>query len=261
MGIRTGDSASPPNMPENAWIHHNLFRDFPDKPVPSDYGSGQTDALEWGQTNVRAWVPSFNSGLYFEYNMLLRHLQGGSIGAGSVDFKVGGVVARYNTFIDSPGRMDQRGPTGDGFTPGSVFESNYFDGVSRGMVIHGRAVELIGNEVNGGSITLRAGGSECDEKNPSGSYHSRTCSAFVAGNDSTLRVGIMAGPGTVLPSTGTVIEEHTGSISFSNHVNTTDNRSQSTSVNFVPAAALTESEVGPDAIVNATAAYKAARGL
>jgi hypothetical protein len=159
IGIRTSEGSTGVNMPTDTWVHHNLFRDFPDKPRPANYSSGQDDALEWGET-VRNFTPAFDTGLYFEYNMILRHLQGGSVGAGTVDLKTGGgAVARYNTFIDSPGRLDQRGPTVLGVT----FESNHFDNVSGGMNFHGCNNRIIGNVCEGGGIGLVAGAVACDE--------------------------------------------------------------------------------------------------
>jgi hypothetical protein len=259
IAIRTSEGATGANMPLDSWVHHNLFRDFPDKPTNS-YGSGQNDALEWGETAQRAFVPTKSTRLYFESNMILRCISGQGTPPGSgttvgfVDFKVAGdCVVRYNTFKESPVRMDRRGPSALPCT----FESNHFDADSRGMDLHGCGSVVVGNVLQGGRIGLMQGNVECDDW-LSGSFHARSNNAVVAGNNSPLIVGVTyGGP---LPAINTLIEEHTGNIT-DNGTNTTNNSAQATDINYIPAVALTEPEVGPAGLDLASATYKAARGL
>lgn len=259
LAIRTSEGSTGVNMPTDTWVHHNLFRDFPDKARPANYSSSQNDALEWGETGQRTFIPTFSTRLYFESNMLLRHLQGGGTGAASVDLKVGGdSVCRYNTFIDSPGRMAQRGPTNRPVT----WESNYFNSNSGGLSVHGCGGIVVGNRLDGGTIFLVAGSenTECDES-PVSSQHPRASNTVVAGNVGPLTVGVNWGSAPYLPANNTLIEQHTGSISQPNATGTINNSGQATSINFVPAVPLTESQVGPDGLDLAPAAYKDARGL
>jgi hypothetical protein len=256
IAIRTSEGDTGAAMPTDSWVHHNLFRDFPDKPVPTNYSSGQNDALEWGQTGQRAFVPTFSARLYFESNMILRCIsgQGGPV-VGFVDLKVSGdCVCRYNTWKDSPNRLDRRGPSELPCT----FESNYFDAASKGMDVHGCGGIVVGNVLLGGNIGLMNGNAECDEVNFGGSFHARSNNAVVAGNSGPLVVGrTFGGP---LPANNTLIEEHTGNIT-DNGTNTTDRSGKLTDINYVSAVALTEPDVGPDGLDRASATYKAARGL
>jgi hypothetical protein len=239
IAIRTSEGATGAAMPTDSWVHHNLFRDFPDKPVPTNYSSGQNDALEWGQTGGRGFVPTFSARLYFESNMILRCISGqGGPKVGFVDFKVAGdCVARYNTFKDSPVRMDRRGPSALPCT----FESNYFDNESYGMDLHGCGSVVVGNVLDPGS------------------FHARARNSGVAGNNGPLRVGRQYAAG--FPVDNTLIEEHTGNISLQTETNTTNNGGQTTDINYTVATALTEAEVGPAGLDLASATYKAARGL
>jgi hypothetical protein len=228
IAIRTSESSTGVNMPTDTWVHHNLFRDFPDKPRPSSYSSGQNDALEWGET-VRPFTPNFSTRLYFESNMILRCLSGqGGPGVGFVDLKTGGgSVCRYNTWKESTNRLAQRGPTVEGVT----FESNHFDATDgAGSTIHGCNNRVIGNVSLGGAGHLLVAGSEnalCGEVPPNNGH--ATCNnAVVAGNQGALTVGVNYGAGPYGPVTNTLIEQHTGSISLQNHSGTTDKRNDLT---------------------------------
>ena len=91
--------------------------------------------------------------------------------------------------------------------------------------------------------------------------HNAAYDTLCAGNIGTLSVGHKLGGGFDVAANGTIIEDHTGTINFDLHLNTIDNRNDPSSRNFVTAFELQTTDVGPDNIVNATAAYKAARGL
>ena len=245
--IRTGDDTTA-DVQTDVWVHHNMFRDFPQKPDPNNYSSGQNDAIEICETNNQNYSPSFSGGWYIEHNMLLRHRQG----HGTIDLKCPGrTVVRYNTFLNTPGRIDIRGRT----SIGATIESNWLDG-SWGMVIHGRNNRIIGNRLIGGSIDLRAGSYECDGTPPSSGAHARVCDTLVAGNNSAIEIGVSSDN---LPAIGTTIEQHTGSITLSNHSKTTNTSSQQTTVKFAPAFKLNSTEVGPAAISQASASYLGCR--
>jgi hypothetical protein len=260
IAIRTGESSTGEFMPTDTWVHHNLFRDFPDKPNPPNYSSGQNDALEWGET-VRPFTPAFSTRLYFEFNMILRCLSGqGGPGVGFVDLKTGGgSVCRYNTWKESYNKLAQRGPTLLGIT----FESNYFDGTnSTAMSIHGCGNRIIGNVCNGSRIDLVSGQGPCGELPPASRNDHATCNAaVVAGNEASVRVGPHYGPSPYVPATNTLIEQHTGTVTLQDETGTINNSGQPTSINFAPAVALTESQVGPAGLALAPASYKVVRGL
>jgi hypothetical protein len=82
----------------------------------------------------------------------------------------------------------------------------------------------------------------------------------IAGNEAALQLGLNYGTPNI-PVSNTVIEEHTGSVSFRNEINTTDNRNQQTTINYTLATPLTEGQVGPAGLSGASTAYKDARGL
>jgi hypothetical protein len=251
IGIRSCEESDGTNFHFDAWIHHNLFSDFPDKPIPTTYSSGQNDAIEICETNTRAFITTIDTGMWIERNLILRHLQGGGTGAATIDLKcAGGMVVRYNTFSGSNGRLDTRGPS----TPAIWFEGNY---VPRGFTLHGAAIKLLGNF---GPTILRAGGSGCSEQNLTGSYHSRVCNTLVEGGTGTLLVGQNAGPGTQLPALNTTIRGRscTG-ITLGNHSGTTNNCASAAQETFTEAFQVTEAEVGPTALSLASAAYREPR--
>src|SRR5690606_33514030 len=57
IAIRTAgnEGTTPPQFQEDVWVHHNYFHDFPTKPDPNRYSSGQNDAIEMCQASSRAW--------------------------------------------------------------------------------------------------------------------------------------------------------------------------------------------------------------
>ncbi len=263
MGVRTNDDG-PTDFHYDGWIHHNYFHTFPDKPISTNYSSGQSDFIELGQTQTGQY-PTINSGWYVEYNLFEDHLQGTGVGAGCIDYKVGGVVHRYNTNVDVIGRVDSRGAT----SHGSTFESNWHDSNSGGSIIHGHGHRIIGNKylctATRGRIALRAGDLDCQETgaHQPGGGHARTCQVLVAGNTANLRVG-EPNDTSLLAASGTTIEQHTqvsGSISFGHHTGTTNNSGSATSVNFTAATQLASSDVGPSALSSSASAYRTARGL
>jgi hypothetical protein len=258
-GIRTTDDG-PDDFAYNGWIHHNYFHDWIDKPDPNNYSSGQTDAIEICETGSGQYA-SIDSGYYIESNLVKDHPQGTNIGAATIDMKCGGGVVRYNTFINVPGNLDQRG----GSLHGSTFESNYLDANSGGMRSHGYDHKFIGNRILGNKrMEMMAGNLPCSQQGQTNG-HSAACDNIVAGNNADLTVGRFFNPegDYIYDATGTVIEQHTGNINrITDHeTGAVDNRNSDTSINFTPAVQLTTSEVGPDALADASAAYRAARGL
>jgi len=263
QAIRTVDDG-PADFPYDGWIHHNYIHDWIDKPVPTNYSSGQTDAIEICETS-RFDYPTIDSGYWIEYNRIEDHPQGTQIGAATVDFKCGGVVAAYNTFINVPGNLDQRGGT----LHGSIFESNYFDVNSDGMRAHGYDNVFIGNAIkNTGAYDVMSGNLTgnpvCSQQNQAGGHSCASDNRF-SGNEGKLIVGKFFNPEGNYdePARNTLIEQHTGAISLiaGHHTGTVDNRNSDTALPFTPAAILPTTAVGPDALDDASAAYKAARGF
>lgn len=259
-GLRTVDDGSA-DFHYGGWLHHNHFHDFPDKPS-SSYGSGQSDAIEIGET-IGGTYPNINSGWYVESNLIKDHLQGTSTGAANVDLKVGGVVARYNTFINSAGHFDVRA----GSYHGCTIESNYIP--DSGMYMHGRGNRLIGNYSSGG-LRLMAGNQAIGAN---GVAYPPSENALVVGNIAPITVGYYWSSSTpTLPCADTTIRDQpagNGSITIKPSsptvggyaTGTIDQRNSAAGINFAVAVALTTSDVGPSAISSASAAYKAARGL
>lgn len=103
IGIRSSHLSSQFHV--DAHIHRNYFHDFPAKPNPNNYHSGQTDAIEVCFTGSTA-----RSGWLIEYNLIDRHRQG----HGVLDVKcANGTTVRFNTLINSPGgRLDLRNGNG-----------------------------------------------------------------------------------------------------------------------------------------------------
>ena len=118
-----------------AHIHHNHFHDFPAKPNPSNYHSGQNDTIEvcFTGSQIKAnWI--------IEYNLIENHRQGHGI----LDVKCsGGVTVQFNTILNSPGgRIDFR--NGDN---GRMI-ANWIENAG-GIAIHGDRHDISGNVIIG----------------------------------------------------------------------------------------------------------------
>lgn len=250
MGIRTNDD-NETDFPYGAWVHHNYFHDFPPKPNPSDYNSGQDDALEIGQTQGGR-MPLVNAGWYVEDNRVENHLQK----HGTVDLKVGGVVYRRNTFIDTPGRVDSRGST----LYGSIIESNYHRR-SGGSTVHGKGHKIVCNDFDG-TIALKAGDIACDAINPTDAdTHAHVCDVLVSGNRASLIVGKVDGSDENLPARNTTIRAHSGGVTRQLDSGLRDERTLAPTYECAIARETTASQVGPAALSRASAAYRGPRDL
>jgi hypothetical protein len=241
MGIRTTEK-DPTSFHYKAWVHHNYFHDFPEKPVPAQYDSGQSDAMEVCETG-RASTAALLSGWYIESNLIERHNQGHGI----VDLKCGGVVFRYNTVVDSPGgRVDIRLGSHD------VIESNWMEN-SGGTIVHGGYNKIVGNYMRGGAgLTLVTGEYEWNVANTG---HQQAYKALVAGNNTNaLKIGQPASASAKFPATDTVIEAHSGSTPVLNDETNTVVRS-TTGVKFRAPSRLASNEVGPTALARASPEY------
>lgn len=255
MWIRalTGGDGQSSTVHTDCWVHHNLIRDLPEKPNPSRFSSGQSDSYEPGESNYD-WTPfpgGFSAGWYIENNLDRDHLQSG--GGAVLDLKLPGCVVRGNTVKDcaSP-RLDIR------FGHSTVLESNWFD--DGGTEVHGRGNIIVGNNFNGtGSsffgIRLICGAFSADSDE---NAQTSTADTLVTGNTGDLTVGTDRGGVAV---DNTTIEDHTGSITLVSgcHTNTINNSGSPSSRNFIAPAELSDSDVGPTALTNATSAYLAAR--
>jgi hypothetical protein len=225
-------------------IHHNYFHDFPTKPVPSDYDSGQSDAIEICETRT----PGLDSGDYLagwvlEYNLIERHLQG----HGVVDIKCGGVTVRFNTLLSSPGgRIDIRNG------PYSTIAGNWIEN-SGGMEIYSGYHDVLGNRLinTGSGITLATASVEWNSSAktaPNGAQpRQRSRDVLLAGNDSNkLVIGKSYGDKYPLQPQNTVIEAHKGPVQKLSQKNTV--QKDKTSVVVPVAVKLKPANVGPSAL-------------
>ncbi len=255
--IRTAEAGGlEANVHQDVYIHRNYFHNLPAKPVVGNYDSGQSDAIELCQSGQRTWTPTSDIGAYVEYNLIDNALGADAL----LDYKCGGVVSRYNTVINSIGRIDLRG----GWR--STLESNWVVGTGAGSTIHGAQHRVIGNNLGAGSIKLQAGDVDCLSAPTGGTGHPQVCDALIIGNVLTgkIRVGDHPGADQTIDVDGTIIEESDCAdveLVAGFEVNTTNNCASATTVDYTAAEALTADEVGPDALPNAGAAYLAPRGL
>lgn len=244
IGIRTAEKDSS-TFHFGVWVHDNYFHDFPGKPDPSLYHSGQSDAIEVCQTN-REWTFSTPAGWYIERNLIRKHLQG----YGVVDLKCSGVVVRANTVTESPGgRIDIRAGVG------STLESNWQE--TGGTTVNGGNHRIIGNIMREGGIALVSGNLPWNTaEGASSGSHNQAYQVLVAGNETkSLIVGVTYQQDMeAYPATRIRIEGHKGS--------SPTLRSQletsvypSTIVRFVPAFMLSPGDVGPSALNGASPDY------
>jgi hypothetical protein len=249
MGIRTNEKDAS-SFHFGAWVHHNYFHDFPAKPNPAVYSSGQADAIEVCVTPTRADTIGMKTGWYIERNLVQRHLQGHGI----IDLKCGGSVVRYNTVIDSPGgRIDQRGGSY------STIEGNWLEN-SGGMTIRGGYHRILGNYTRGGiGITLAAGNTDWNVPTATGADSPRAVDVLVAGNDSdSLTIGKAYSAADDFPVLNTIVQAHVGAKpELESQSNT--KVSATTAVRLSTASRLTSNEVGPAAMNQAPASYLACR--
>ncbi len=257
IAIRSGESSSGSTFPRDLWIRDNYFHDLPDKPCDG-YSSGQSDAMEVCTTNNRPFTATIDTGVYIERNLIRRHLQGS--GGAIIDIKCpGGVVLRGNTITESAGQLSLRGGT----AVGSTVESNY--GVdSGGIWLHGDNHRIIGNVLGSKTIYLMAGNDACNTYNTTASNHSAVCDALIAGNSSGLKIGHTFGSQTIA-TTGTVVEEHTGTVTCDVETGTDgacgDAANPTTTVNYTLATPISSTQVGPGAMSSASASWKTPRGV
>lgn len=249
QGIKVRQAGSANTVHTNGWIHHNEFRDFLQKPDPGDFSSGDGDAIELGTYNT-GFIPTFNSGWYVERNLMYRLLQSGNA---AIDLKLGGVVARYNTVVDSDNvRIDIR------YGSNSILEANYIE--NGGFTTHHDNGNVVCNAALAGQgIRAIAGALDCNEGTANG--QPRTCNTLFDSNIASLDMGHAQGGGTILDALDNTIQNHTGSITLDNETGTTDNRNGAQTYTCPAAAAMNDGQAGPDAMPNATQAYKDARGL
>lgn len=225
MGIRS--SHRPNAFHTAAWVHHNWFHDFPAKPDPSNYHSGQSDAIEVCYTGTNE-----PSGWLIEYNLVENHRGGHGI----IDVKcAGGILVQHNTIINSPdGRIDFR--NGDN----GRLVANWIEN-SGGISISAENHEIIGNIVQGaGSIFALTSGTD-----PEGLSASRKAAShnLVSCNTGPLSIGRYDGS---YPSVGNTVRGHNGSVSLLSEQDTTIVE-EFDCVDVPEARALTSSEVGAEA--------------
>lgn len=224
MGIRSGHLST--QFHAEAHVHRNYFHDFPAKPDPRQYSSGQSDAIEVCFTGSLA-----RSGWLIEYNLIDRHRQG----HGVIDVKcANGTTVRFNTLINSPdGRFDFRNGNG-----GRML-ANWIENAG-GIGISGDNHEVAGNVLTGSGypdLALNTGTVARD-----GTYESKPSAnrSTVSCNRGTHTIGKY---NLTHPARDNVINSPNGRVKLGKQVNTRVNSSASCS--GVPTARkLSASEVG-----------------
>jgi hypothetical protein len=263
MALRFTTSNSFSSVHTDGWIHHNYVHDFPDKPA-AGYHTGQSDAFElgedaysWNQTPWNWW---------FEDNVIQRHLQSGQ--SSVIDMKCAGVVCRRNTALDSTNITCQGRLGGQ-----QIIEGNYVGGI---LAFSGDVV-IAGNRVDS---NLVSGAGDCaynfTHVNDPSLDRQQSLRHIYTGNSGLIELGKWPTGDNTFRAQDTLIENHTGSVSEIYTSGTTNNSGGPSTAHDIDwlgltgwqnyASALsgpltTVSDVGPDAIANASAAYKAARGL
>jgi hypothetical protein len=262
--VKAYNGSAESSVHDGAYIHHNYFHHLPNKPVPSDFGSGDADAIEFGES-AYSWTSTHEIGWYIEWN-LFENL--GQTGQAVIDAKVGGYVIRYNTIQDADNtRLDAR------VGPGGVIESNWME--LGGSTVHSSGHILCGNRYGSGpGIKLHMGEVEW---NATGSGHQRARNAHVASNSGALKVAHAPSAAYTLAVQNTLIEDHTGSIDTTSgtHTGTIDDRNDpptydcesAVEPDLIPGVLelgpfqLSAGDVGPDALSGADATYLGRRGL
>jgi hypothetical protein len=261
MCIRLNTSSDPNTVHTDFWVHHNHFHDFPDHPIPNDFGSGQADTREYGESNY-GFSSTLLAGGYDEYNLAEDLLQDGEA---AVDVKLGGVVVRRNTFRDGVDvRVDARVGTN------VKIEENWFE--EGGTTVHSANNRVVCNVYDGDvdvatvgeGIVVMSGNIDW---NGAGTQHQRAQDTLIAKNTGKLKVGDRPNPSSssyasyIFPSLRTTIEQHTGDETYDFHSETVDNSGSASDAVCTIATEMNVSQVGPSAITSASAGYKAARGF
>lgn len=242
-GIKGNNTSDELTVHKHLWAHHNWFKDY-------NVGTTDTrgDAMEAGESGNLTWASSIVAGWYVEDNVITN----AQLAADALfDMKYGGCVVRRNT-VDGPSsnvKIQARMGTG------TILESNYM--ASGTIQVNGKGHKIVGNY---GAVRVLAGE---DEWTDLSNLHHRSVDTLVAKNIGSLTVGYQPSAAYSLPATGTMIEEHTGSITLDpdGQTGTIDNRNSPSSYICAPAVQKTSADVGPAALAAASAAYRAARGL
>jgi hypothetical protein len=234
MGIRTQHDTAD-DFHYDGHIHHNWFHDFPTRPIPTDYHSGQPDAIEICETAVPGLATGQDAaGWLVEYNLIERH-KGGH---GVIDLKCGGITARFNTLLDSPsGRIDSRNG------PFSVLSGNWIENAG-GMEIHSKGTKVLGNRLinTGMGISLPNGEVEWDKIGVQ-----RIRDSLVSGNNADkMVIGKKYNTNSTLVPVNTTIEAHTGPIQKLSFSGITEKAQAS--VGVPTAVKLTPAKVGRGAL-------------
>jgi len=194
MGIRSGYRDT---LHERANVHHNHFHDFPPKPRPAEYHSGQDDALE-----VCATGSTEPARFHVHHNLVERHLQGHGI----MDFKCGGNVVERNTIVDSPGgRLDLRNGNG------STVRANWIENAG-GIGVHGGHNLVVGNHLVRTGMGISVSGGETAWWDASGGSVPHAFATRLAHNHANRLVVGKRYDSTTLPAVDTTVEEHEGPI-------------------------------------------------
>lgn len=230
------------------WIHHNYIHSWVNKCDPACFDSSDADVIEIGESGSYDWAPTFQLGAYIEDNLMENLTQ---VGQAAMDLKIGGNVVRRNSLIDAPSqRLSGR------IGPGSVWESNW---VPNGAIVTNQRNSVVAcNYVRGQQIRVQAGTMEWNAVGPG---YPRSVNARVVKNDGPLIVGHQYNENHTLAAQNTVIEEHKGSIELGLQTGTVDKRNSPSAYTCPVAVPLSPSQVGPGALSQAPAAYRAARGL
>jgi hypothetical protein len=237
--IKSDTTSASNTVPLDVWIHHNYIYGHKATSFDNDYAEPGNSGHSWALT--------LNAGWYWQENLFGVHADSNK---NAVDMKFSGTTFLRNT-ITTNGALKLTARIGGSM----IFDGNYLG--SNGQILINGPDNIV--VANNGTIKVQAGepGVFTDRPVP----HLTSSDTLVAKNIGTLYVGNQPNSAYTVAASGTTIEEHTGSIITGLATGTVDHSGQASSYVCTPAVQLTTSDVGPSAITNASAAYKAARGL
>ena len=248
FAIKADTSSEQSTVPLNVWVHHNYIYGGPDASNGVD-----TDAMEPGNSS-HSWANTLMAGWYIQENLFANYQD---CNQNVIDMKFSGTTFLRNTVT---------GPCSVKFTARigafDIFDGNWLE---PGQILtHGRGHKVVCNHA---TIRVQAGQAPWDfvgkrnDKVP----HNASFETLVESNSGELLVGYRPDNSYNLAAEGTIIRNHTGSITTggSAHLqaNTTNTPTAAATYDCRPAVKLTTREVGPAALSSASSAYKAARGL
>lgn len=241
--MNTGGNGQFNTVQQNTWIHHNLFLNW------NQTNCFQADVIELGES-AYDWVQVSGANAYIDSNLFDNFLN--NTFSGVMDLKIGGNIVRRNTVINSGSASTISHRLGIA----STYDANW---IATGR-LQTRNPDTIAvcNRIRGSKLYVMAGTEPPLTEN---NGQPAALNNHIAGNDGPLEVGYQPNGTYVEEAEGTLIEDHTGVITLSHELTTTNNFDQAATYDCTPAVELQTNQVGPAAITNEPAAYKDPRGL